>query len=148
MLQVAENGDLRFTASRAQIIDELETTIPAWLRRRNPHWYPKFVHILTVSDLLFQYSMLDNMNVSVMSQQGMPACHCLKIAFNIRIKPGLPSKDITMLKHMPTHVMVHDFACSPPISSAGCNSTQLPCCKASKLQSCNHSVMSQHGMSS
>ena len=48
VLQVAENGDLRFTASRAQIIDELETTIPAWLRRRNPHWYPKFVHILTV----------------------------------------------------------------------------------------------------
>lgn len=46
--QVAENGDLRFMSSRAQIIDELETTIPNWLRRRNPQWYPKFVHILTV----------------------------------------------------------------------------------------------------
>ncbi len=48
LVQVAENGDLRFTAGRAQIIDELECTIPAWLRRRNPQWYPKFVHILTV----------------------------------------------------------------------------------------------------
>ena len=46
--QVAENGDLRFMSSRAQIIDELETTIPNWFRRRNPQWYPKFVHILTV----------------------------------------------------------------------------------------------------
>ncbi|KAL3141754.1 hypothetical protein ABBQ32_004434 [Trebouxia sp. C0010 RCD-2024] len=46
--RVAENGDLRFTAGRAQIIDELECTIPAWLRRCNPQWYPKFVHVLTV----------------------------------------------------------------------------------------------------
>ena len=35
-------------SGRAQVIDELETTIPVWLRRRNPQWYPKFVHILTV----------------------------------------------------------------------------------------------------
>lgn len=48
-MQVAENGDLRFTSSRAQIIDELETSMPNWLRQRNPQWYPKFVHILTVS---------------------------------------------------------------------------------------------------
>ena len=48
IVQVAENGDLRFMSGRAQVIDELETTIPVWLRRRNPQWYPKFVHILTV----------------------------------------------------------------------------------------------------
>ena len=46
--QVSENADLTFTCSRAQIIDELETTLPHWLRKRNPQWYPKFVHILTV----------------------------------------------------------------------------------------------------
>lgn len=48
IVQVAENGDLRFMSGRAQVIDELETTIPVWLRQRNPQWYPKFVHILTV----------------------------------------------------------------------------------------------------
>ena len=48
IVQVAENGDLRFMSGRAQVIDELETTIPVWLRHRNPQWYPKFVHILTV----------------------------------------------------------------------------------------------------
>lgn len=47
-MQVAENGDLRFMSGRAQVIDELETTIPVWLRQRNPQWYPKFVHILRV----------------------------------------------------------------------------------------------------
>lgn len=32
--------------------DELETTVPGFLKRRNKHsWYPKYVHFLTVSVL-------------------------------------------------------------------------------------------------
>ncbi len=30
--------------SKAQIIDELETTLPAWLRPNE--WYPPFIHVL------------------------------------------------------------------------------------------------------
>lgn len=56
-VQVAEKGDLRFMASRAQIIDELETLLPAWLRNRHPEWYPAYVHVLKVGSALLYLAL-------------------------------------------------------------------------------------------
>ncbi|KAA6418224.1 MAG: WD-40 repeat [Trebouxia sp. A1-2] len=44
-----ENEGLRFLTSKAGVIDELEYTMPRWLKRRNPGWYPPYVHILRVN---------------------------------------------------------------------------------------------------
>jgi len=49
--QAKENEGLRFLTSKAGVIDELEYTMPRWLKRRNPGWYPPYVHILRVSFL-------------------------------------------------------------------------------------------------
>jgi len=35
---------LRFLTSKAEIIDELEATLPGWLKARA--WFPPFIHIL------------------------------------------------------------------------------------------------------
>lgn len=40
----AQDEGLRFLTSKAEIIDELETTLPKWVRSKS--WYPPFVHIL------------------------------------------------------------------------------------------------------
>ena len=48
--QVNENQDARFLSGRAEIIDELESSIPSCLRARNAQsWYPRYVHFLRVS---------------------------------------------------------------------------------------------------
>jgi hypothetical protein len=39
-----QDEGLRFLCSKAEIIDELETTLPDWVR--SPSWHPPFVHIL------------------------------------------------------------------------------------------------------
>jgi hypothetical protein len=39
-----QDEGLRFLASKAEIIDELEATLPAWIKARA--WFPPFVHIL------------------------------------------------------------------------------------------------------
>jgi hypothetical protein len=39
-----QDEGLRFLCSKAEIIDELETTLPDWVR--SPTWHPHFVHIL------------------------------------------------------------------------------------------------------
>jgi hypothetical protein len=44
--KVTADEGLRFLASKAEIIDELEATLPAWLRPRS--WYPRFIHVLKV----------------------------------------------------------------------------------------------------
>lgn len=45
--QVNENQDARFLSGCAEIIDELESSIPSWLRARNAQsWYPRYVHFL------------------------------------------------------------------------------------------------------
>jgi len=49
--QAKENEGLRFLTSKAGVIDELEYTMPRWLKRRNPGWYPPYMHILRVSFL-------------------------------------------------------------------------------------------------
>lgn len=44
--KVNNDQGLRFLSSRAQIIDELESTLPRWLIPKGA--YPPFVHILKV----------------------------------------------------------------------------------------------------
>lgn len=39
-----QDEGLRFLCSKAEIIDELETTLPHWMKARS--WYPPFVHVL------------------------------------------------------------------------------------------------------
>lgn len=46
--QVKENEGLNFLCSKAEVIDELETTVPDWVKKRNPGWYPAYVHVLKV----------------------------------------------------------------------------------------------------
>lgn len=47
--QVNENQEARFLSGRAEIIDELETSIPAWVRARNAQsWCPRYIHFLRV----------------------------------------------------------------------------------------------------
>lgn len=46
---VKDNEGLRFLTSKAGVIDELEYTMPQWLRKRNPDWYPPYIHILRVN---------------------------------------------------------------------------------------------------
>ena len=47
-MQVKENEGLRFLCSKAEVIDEIETTVPQWVKDRNPGWYPAYVHVLKV----------------------------------------------------------------------------------------------------
>eukprot|EP00775_Hariotina_reticulata_P003763 gene3763-4022_t len=42
--KITQDEGLRFLCSKAEIIDELESTLPAWIK--SPRWYPKFIHIL------------------------------------------------------------------------------------------------------
>ncbi len=57
--QAKENEGLRFLTSKAGVIDELEYTMPRWLKRRNPGWYPPYVHILRVSFLAIRLLLKD-----------------------------------------------------------------------------------------
>ena len=58
-LQAKENEGLRFLTSKAGVIDELEYTMPRWLKRRNPGWYPPYVHILRVSFLWVRLLLME-----------------------------------------------------------------------------------------
>lgn len=51
---MTENAGLRAIVSKAQIIDELENTIPGWLKRQGGNrWYPLYIHVLKVSSCSF-----------------------------------------------------------------------------------------------
>lgn len=51
--QVTKNEGLRFLASKAVTIDEMETFIPTWVHRKMAaKWHPKFVHALKVRNFL------------------------------------------------------------------------------------------------
>lgn len=45
-LPCLQDEGLRLLHSKAEIIDELEATLPQWVRSRT--WYPAFVHILKI----------------------------------------------------------------------------------------------------
>lgn len=47
----AQKQGERFLCGRAELVDELETAAPAWLRRRHAAaWNPAWVHFLKVSE--------------------------------------------------------------------------------------------------
>ncbi|KAL4440082.1 hypothetical protein ABPG75_003083 [Micractinium tetrahymenae] len=46
--KVTENEGLRMLLSKAQAIDELESTIPGWIERLFPGLYPHYLHVLRV----------------------------------------------------------------------------------------------------
>ncbi|PRW33106.1 transient receptor potential channel [Chlorella sorokiniana] len=46
--KVTENEGLRMLLSKAQAIDELESTIPSWIERLFPGLYPAYLHVLRV----------------------------------------------------------------------------------------------------
>jgi len=47
--RVTEHEGLKLLLSKAQVIDELEATLPRWLEDRfEGQWYPKFIHVLRI----------------------------------------------------------------------------------------------------
>jgi len=46
---VKDNEGLRFLCSKAEVIDEIETVVPQWVKNRNPAWYPAYIHVLKVT---------------------------------------------------------------------------------------------------
>ena len=96
-LQVSENQAARFMAGRAEIIDELESSLPAWLRRRTmSSCYPTYIHFIKVDTALttsvcmsVQYIILSGsfpmhlmycqqlgLHVSTTSHRRQPPCRC------------------------------------------------------------------------
>ncbi|GAB4819760.1 hypothetical protein N2152v2_006806 [Parachlorella kessleri] len=64
--KATEHQDVKMLLSKARIIDELEATMPAWLEKRNPHWYPAYVHLLRINP-----NKLDQVEVDALwSQMG------------------------------------------------------------------------------
>jgi len=49
---VKDNEGLRFLCSKAEVIDEIETVVPQWVKNRNPEWYPAYIHVLKVTSCL------------------------------------------------------------------------------------------------
>ncbi|DBA98675.1 hypothetical protein WJX77_002585 [Trebouxia sp. C0004] len=47
--KVKDNEGLRFLCSKAEVIDEIETVVPQWVKNRNPEWYPAYIHVLKVN---------------------------------------------------------------------------------------------------
>ena len=44
---MTDNAGLRGVISKAQVIDELENTLPGWVKR-NPIMFPAYIHVLKV----------------------------------------------------------------------------------------------------
>jgi hypothetical protein len=44
--QATDEDGTKYLKGKAQLIEELESTLPDWVRQ--PHWYPPFVHMLKV----------------------------------------------------------------------------------------------------
>ncbi|GAB4820880.1 hypothetical protein N2152v2_007926 [Parachlorella kessleri] len=47
--KVMDNQEMKLLLNKARVIDELEGSMPRWLLRRNPHWYPSFIHLLRIN---------------------------------------------------------------------------------------------------
>lgn len=47
--QATEHEDMKQLLSKAELIDEIESTLPKWIEAMMPHCYPPYVHVLRVS---------------------------------------------------------------------------------------------------
>ena len=48
---MTDNAGLRAVISKAQVIDELENTLPGWVKRRH-YMFPNYIHVLKARALL------------------------------------------------------------------------------------------------
>ncbi|KAL6778251.1 TRP11A [Auxenochlorella protothecoides x Auxenochlorella symbiontica] len=46
--RVTDNEGLRMLLSKAQVIDEIDSTLPRFVENKYPHLYPKYLHVLRV----------------------------------------------------------------------------------------------------
>ena len=49
---MTDNAGLRAVISKAQVIDELENTLPGWVKRQHC-MFPNYIHVLKVRALLY-----------------------------------------------------------------------------------------------
>eukprot|EP00884_Botryococcus_braunii_P020993 jgi/Botrbrau1/7578/Bobra.0159s0027.1 len=56
-ISLAENSTALFIHGRAQLIDEMEIVLPAWLRNRHPEWYPRYVQYIQVNQDSARYML-------------------------------------------------------------------------------------------
>ncbi|PRW33312.1 transient receptor potential channel [Chlorella sorokiniana] len=47
--KVTEHHSMKLLLNQARVIDELESTMPRWLERRHPDWFPAYVHMLRIN---------------------------------------------------------------------------------------------------
>ncbi|PSC73953.1 WD-40 repeat [Micractinium conductrix] len=47
--KVMDQAEYRVLLQQARIIDELESTMPRWLQRRHPDWFPAWLHFLRLN---------------------------------------------------------------------------------------------------
>jgi hypothetical protein len=69
--KVNDEEGWQFYFCRAQIIDELETTVPEWIKQRNAAtWYPKYVHYLQINRSYENMSQLELGGASTIEEDG------------------------------------------------------------------------------
>lgn len=47
--KIMEQQDYKMLLQRARVIDEIESTMPRWMQRRRPEWFPRYVHMLRIN---------------------------------------------------------------------------------------------------
>ncbi|KAL4438685.1 hypothetical protein ABPG77_006289 [Micractinium sp. CCAP 211/92] len=47
--KIMEQQDYKMLLQRARVIDEIESTMPRWMQRRRPQWFPRYVHMLRIN---------------------------------------------------------------------------------------------------
>lgn len=94
-----ENERLWSLCSKAQIVDELETTIPKWLIRR---WNPAYVHILKIRprheiDMSSLMQRLDLSEDSLVSTTKEIALKTKELERNVMKRLDFLSKELELL---------------------------------------------------
>ena len=117
-VQVKETEGLRFLTSKAGVIDGLEFTMPCWLKRRYPEWYPPYIHILRVSILrlhaihyplytaAFSLYQLRRAEIQAPSLQGV-----LAVRFNRQKYSQLAGAGVAVMLQMEAASQVHLKLC-------------------------------------
>lgn len=68
-----EDEEVKQLLSKVQVLDELEATLPEWIEKCNPQWYPPFVHFLYIApDDLDQlpFDQAQEQNLKLMDANG------------------------------------------------------------------------------
>lgn len=82
--QVSENQAARFMAGRAEIIDELEGSMPAWLRRRTmSSCYPTYIHFLKVNTAFTTIVCIPAQYIILRGSRPMDLMHCPQLVLQV-----------------------------------------------------------------